>query len=232
MKEKYRQKLLDPTKPKSQKAHSYVRAIEILSELLNLNLFEMSNIDYLQNLYEDLKLHQTDVNGKYYYSKAPSYGINRYYSSAVRELIKFLQEDNIVIEEDYSDYITPIKEEVKSRKRELKIAYNGDDLYEGSKKIVSVATYNRNIQARRVCIANHGYTCCICGFNFAQVYGKIGEDFIHVHHLTMLSEIGEEQKIDPVEDLRPVCPNCHAMLHRQVPPLTIEELKEIVKCNS
>ncbi len=40
-----------------------------------------------------------------------------------------------------------------------------------------------------------------------------------------LSEIGQEYKVDPINDLRPVCPNCHTMLHKQNPPLAIEELK-------
>lgn len=51
---------------------------------------------------------------------------------------------------------------------------------------------------------------------------------IHVHHITPLSEIGERYKLDPVKDLRPVCPNCHAMIHRQKPSLTIEELKALM----
>jgi predicted HNH restriction endonuclease len=46
-----------------------------------------------------------------------------------------------------------------------------------------------------------------------------------VHHLRPLSGIAEEYEIDPVEDLRPVCPNCHAMLHRKTPPYTIDELR-------
>ncbi|WP_444659086.1 hypothetical protein ACRQV7_00760 [Caproiciproducens sp. R2] len=38
--------------------------------------------------------------------------------------------------------------------------------------------------------------------------------------------MGEEYIVDPIEDLEPVCPNCHAMLHRTAPPLSIEELKK------
>jgi 5-methylcytosine-specific restriction protein A len=47
-----------------------------------------------------------------------------------------------------------------------------------------------------------------------------------VHHLVPLASIGREYHIDPVADLRPVCPNCHAMLNRQDPPFTIEELQK------
>ncbi len=61
-----------------------------------------------------------------------------------------------------------------------------------------------------------------------KFYGQIGEGFIHVHHLKPLSEIGQEYEVDPIEDLRPVCPNCHAMLHRKKPPYTIEQLKDLI----
>jgi 5-methylcytosine-specific restriction enzyme A len=55
--------------------------------------------------------------------------------------------------------------------------------------------------------------------------GDIGKGFIHVHHLTQLSDIGQGYEVDPVKDLRPVCPNCHAMLHKKNPPYTIDEIK-------
>ncbi len=48
-----------------------------------------------------------------------------------------------------------------------------------------------------------------------------------MHHLKQLSEVGEEYEVDPIKDLRPVCPNCHSMLHRKRLALSIEELKEI-----
>jgi predicted HNH restriction endonuclease len=74
-----------------------------------------------------------------------------------------------------------------------------------------------------------GATCLACGFNFAAVYGELGEGFIHVHHLVPVSQIGKEYVIDPIRDLRPVCPNCHAMLHRNREPLTIENLRDIIE---
>ena len=66
---------------------------------------------------------------------------------------------------------------------------------------------------------------------FGIIYGVIGDGYIHVHHLRALSEIREEYVVDPKIDLRPVCPNCHAMLHRRKPMLSIEELKEILLQN-
>jgi 5-methylcytosine-specific restriction protein A len=102
------------------------------------------------------------------------------------------------------------------------------ELKEGSVLNVTVNLYERNAYARRVCIDHYGYDCCICGFNFGQTFGKMGEGFIHVHHLKPLAEIGKEYLVDPVEDLRPVCPNCHAMLHRRVPAFTLSEIQRIL----
>lgn len=98
---------------------------------------------------------------------------------------------------------------------------------EGGKQLVSSYQYERNPDARRDCINYYGPDCHVCGFNFGQVFGDIGEGFIHVHHLTPLSDYDGEHEIDPIEDLRPVCPNCHAMLHRTSPPYSIAELQYI-----
>jgi 5-methylcytosine-specific restriction protein A len=99
---------------------------------------------------------------------------------------------------------------------------------EGTLHQVTLSRYERNPFARKVCLEHYGYSCSVCGFNFEQVYGDVGKNFIHVHHLTQIAKIGKEYKVDPIEDLRPVCPNCHAMLHRQKVGLSIEELKSFM----
>ncbi len=96
---------------------------------------------------------------------------------------------------------------------------------EGAVCKVSVNAYERSPQARQRCIAHYGTSCFVCGFNFGQVFGELGKGFIHVHHLCSISEIAKEYEVDPIKDLRPVCPNCHAMIHRRSPPLSIEELQ-------
>lgn len=73
------------------------------------------------------------------------------------------------------------------------------------------------------------FNCTVCGFNFTEMYGEIDKEFIHVHHLLELNQIGEEYVVDPIKDLRPVCPNCHAMLHKRKPAYSLEELKEKIR---
>lgn len=59
-----------------------------------------------------------------------------------------------------------------------------------------------------------------------QTYGDIGEEYIHVHHLVDISTLGEGYEIDPKKDLRPVCANCHSMLHTERPAMSIAALKK------
>lgn len=103
--------------------------------------------------------------------------------------------------------------------------------YEGAVQQVTVNRYERNTEARKACIAHHGSFCSICKFDFSQRFGELGRGFIHVHHIHPLSKIRQDYQVDPINDLRPVCPNCHAMLHRRNPPLSIEELKQILSQN-
>jgi len=103
--------------------------------------------------------------------------------------------------------------------------------YEGATKHITVNVYERNAKARRACISRYGVDCSVCGFNFKSAYGDAGDGFIHVHHLKPLSEVGEEYELDPVKDLRPVCPNCHAMIHRRIPAYTIAEMKQLLSGN-
>lgn len=99
-----------------------------------------------------------------------------------------------------------------------------DNYLEGAKEIVTVNRYERDPRARQQCIKHYGSNCSVCDCNFEKLYGEIGTGFIHVHHLTPLANIGKKYEVYAIRDLRPVCPNCHAMLHQRTPPYSIEEL--------
>ncbi len=105
---------------------------------------------------------------------------------------------------------------------------NGTPLREGRLKSVLVNIYERNPRARLRCIDHYGPSCSVCGFDFEAKYGAIGKGFVHVHHLVDLASIRDEYEIDPIQDLRPVCPNCHAMLHKSVPAYSIAELQKFI----
>lgn len=100
---------------------------------------------------------------------------------------------------------------------------------EGARRQITVNIYERDSSARRRCIKHWGLTCVVCAFNFKERYGELGANYIHVHHLVPVSTVGGEYELNPEADLRPVCANCHSMLHRRSPPLKIEELKALLK---
>jgi len=103
---------------------------------------------------------------------------------------------------------------------------DANKLFEGAKKPIIVNAYERNQKARQLCLKRYGYTCCACGFNFEKFYGEIGVGYIEVHHLKPLNEINEKYQVKPVKDLRPICPNCHAMLHKA--NVSIDELITLI----
>lgn len=99
---------------------------------------------------------------------------------------------------------------------------------EGLARTVLVNAYERSASARNACIDHHRPVCRVCRLNFEEKYGEIGRGYIHVHHIVPIATIGRQYQVDPINDLVPVCPNCHAMLHRRNPPLSIEELREML----
>lgn len=96
---------------------------------------------------------------------------------------------------------------------------------EGAVRRIEVNRYERDARARAACIDHWGLDCTVCRFNFADRFGSLGSGVIHVHHVKELSTLGPDYEIDPIADLRPVCANCHTMLHRERPAMSIEELR-------
>jgi hypothetical protein len=85
---------------------------------------------------------------------------------------------------------------------------------EGARLNVTQSRSERNPAARARCLEIHGKTCHGCDFNFELKYGSLGAGFIHVHHLNPLRTIHSSYIVDAKRDLIPLCPNCHAMIHR------------------
>ena len=99
---------------------------------------------------------------------------------------------------------------------------------EGGRIAVLMNRFERDRSAREACIKHYGWCCSVCGMSFGERYGEAMRDFIHVHHLKPLSEIGGNYQVDPISDLRPICPNCHAVIHRCESPLSIEQARALL----
>lgn len=69
--------------------------------------------------------------------------------------------------------------------------------------------------------------CEVCGFDFFKVYGKLGQGFAECHHKKPIAELDAETSTR-LDDLAIVCANCHRMLHKSKPMLTIDELQQII----
>lgn len=100
---------------------------------------------------------------------------------------------------------------------------------EGAAVRVLVNRYERDRGARDECVARHGAACAVCGFEFSREYEGVGAGFIHVHHIVPLGTVGQRYRVDPINDLVPVCPNCHAMLHWGSSPRSVQELRRMVR---
>jgi 5-methylcytosine-specific restriction enzyme A len=104
---------------------------------------------------------------------------------------------------------------------------DGQTFPEGALSRVPVNRYERDPRARKACLAHYGYRCAVCKFSFEERYGPLGRDYIHVHHTIELSRVPPGYQVNPITDLIPLCPNCHAMIHRGTgPALTVDELKQ------
>jgi len=101
---------------------------------------------------------------------------------------------------------------------------------EGAKEQKTVNKYERDPRNRERVIDLKGAVCQGCGFEFEKVYGQMAKGIIDVHHTTPVSQLSEKNYcINLEKDLVPLCPNCHRVVHRRNPPLTVEELRQILK---
>jgi len=91
-----------------------------------------------------------------------------------------------------------------------------------------VTRYERKKVNREACIQLNGLRCAACGFDFGAFYGQLGAGYVEVHHITPISELGPSYRINISTDLVPLCANCHAMVHRKNPPVSISKLIELI----
>jgi hypothetical protein len=111
----------------------------------------------------------------------------------------------------------------------LEQANEADEFPEGREKYVTHRTRERNPQAvqrkKQAVLTERGaLECEACGFNFERTYGESGAGFIECHHQVPVSSYAGEQGTR-LSDLRLVCANCHRVLHRVRPWMSVDELR-------
>lgn len=103
---------------------------------------------------------------------------------------------------------------------------------EGSVRYYYSKHYERSLENRMLAIKKHGVNCVACSFNFEEVYGKRGKDFIEIHHVKPLSSLNKAVEVNPETDLVPLCANCHRMIHRRRDDvMSIEKLIDLLEKN-
>lgn len=117
---------------------------------------------------------------------------------------------------------------VPTESLERSVGSEDTGLPEGAKVRIEVNRYERSPANRAVCIAHYGAVCQLCGFSFGDIYGKRGQGFIEVHHKVPVSKLGGSYFVDPIEDLVPLCSNCHSIIHRTNPPLSVEDTRALI----
>lgn len=88
-----------------------------------------------------------------------------------------------------------------------------EDYLEGQMKEIKYFRRKRNKALRDECIRKYGCICYVCQFDFEKYYGERGKGYIEVHHLKPMANYDDEHTIT-VDDLRPLCSNCHSMIHK------------------
>lgn len=185
----------------------------------------------------DGKLHRrgisTDLRDYYLSQIYKDYGVERL-KVALDAYMDFI----VYYEESHNNTVRKIERKIHQKHCEvLDIAYSKrkvenefDEYWEGELGQVTIKTHERNVEARNKCVQIKGVKCSVCGFDFETTYGELGRGFIHIHHVTPISDKDGIYEVNIEKDLFPVCPNCHAMLHRvKNRTLSIEELRQIMQ---
>ena len=86
-------------------------------------------------------------------------------------------------------------------------------LPEGKQIKIIANKYERRGYNRVLCIREYDYKCWVCDMSFPDIYPGLGSDYIQVHHVVPVSQLGPNYVINPIEDLVPLCSNCHSMIH-------------------
>lgn len=197
---------------------------EILEKILSKELFEYRQKPTKQDgLNEKRKERFVEMNGDLNFELSYPQSANdvRLFLSELQNLaLMKVKADNLDDQILENQLLNKIQHDLDIAEKEYE---------EGGRTKRLVNYYERNSNLRLKAIRLHGLDCLICGFNFKQVYGDLGDNFIEVHHIVPISTKTIKQKVDPQQDLVCVCANCHRMLHRNEEEIDIGELKKIVE---
>lgn len=104
--------------------------------------------------------------------------------------------------------------------KEGTVSFRLHKVLERDRKVVAIR--------KAAALKKHGkLECEACGFDYVASYGTRGYGFIEAHHTNPVHAMQEGDQTTP-EDLALICANCHRMIHKAKPWLTLSELKSIM----
>lgn len=168
---------------------------------------------------------------------------NKYFSLTA-EGLKYV-EDNLAFLQylfknsfEYDSAIELSSKVFISKKTKKVLIYDEDDtITEGKVSTKTAIVKERSQKLRRAAIEHYTVdgkiVCSVCGFDFKKIYGELGDGYIQMHHenpIYQYSDDGFETYIsEAVKNMKPLCANCHCMVHRNKGRLiSITELKAIM----
>jgi predicted HNH restriction endonuclease len=160
--------------------------------------------------------------------------------------IAYLKENQAMLEylfrnpfkyEDIQEVIEAAEKTV-NKKRQIFVYSEDETVSEGAASTIQKKLKARSAKLKTQAIEHYRgkdgiIRCAVCNFSFEEKYGELGKDYIEIHHeqpIYQYSDQGFEEYITKaVLNVKPVCSNCHSMLHRKKgKPLSISELKKSV----
>ncbi len=153
-----------------------------------------------------------------------------------QEYLKYLFENHFPYD-DAKQFATKVHAS-QNKKHKLYIYSETDEVKEGKAVVKQTKVKERSKKLREAALQYYTkdgrIACHVCGFDFYSFYGALGEGYIQMHHekpIYQYSDEGFSQYVkQAIKDMKPVCANCHCMVHRnRNNALTLEELKKIIE---
>ncbi len=188
--------------------------------------YKSNKIDRHLNAYKDGRETNKAINDVLGSKPIPNDSLNKKYISYCRSLgIEPNETGAFGVQRKF--WTLKISEEFESNAEltgefpEGKIVERTHKVRERNSKVIQVAKDNFK--------KKHGRLFCqVCGFDFGKVYGEVGENFIEGHHTIAVSEMSSDYKTKP-DDIAMLCSNCHRMVHKKRPWLSMQELSKLLK---
>lgn len=110
---------------------------------------------------------------------------------------------------------------------EAKEFWEGRESYARHRRLERKPALGRAVKSKRL-RTDKSLRCDVCSFSFLEQFGPRGAGFVEAHHTRPVSQLKGHKKVEPAE-IALVCSNCHRMLHRSKPWLSIAALRKLVK---